>query len=181
MVKFIYGSACPIVNDIAVNFGIDPDRTAPDIPASPPLPRTNIPVHALDRLRSQATTAAGTIRPLIAIVRTGEGTLVVPTRSPNLISRQAASLYGSAGLVGVIVPPPGMNAEHLIGAIARATAAKLLKGVPVNVDPRTIMRMATWILIKHGAGLLVNQGIRRLRRLYRVLWPRTALCLGVVK
>ena len=181
MVETIYGSACPTVNDLSAKFGIDPDRTAPDISASPPLPRTNNPAHALDRLRSQATTAAGTIRPLIAIVRTGKGTLVVPTRSPNLISRQAATLYGSASLMGVIVPPTGMNAEHLIGAIARATGAKLLKGVPVNVDPQTIMRMATWILIKHGAGLLVDQGVRRLRRLYRALWPRTAPCMGVVK
>ena len=181
MVESIYGSACPTVNDIAVKFGIDPDRTAPDIPASPPLPRTNNPAHALDRLRSQATTAAGTIRPLIAIVRTGEGTLVVPTRSPNLITRQAASLYGSAGLVAIIMPPPGMNAENLIGAVARATGAKLLKGVPVNVDPQPILRMATCILTKHKARLLVDQCVRRLRRLYRALWPQTTPFTGVVK
>ena len=126
--------------------------------------------------RQRKVGKAGTIRAVVVVTATPQGTVVAATRAPNLICRQIAAQYRSATLCDIVTPEiGGLNAEQLIVQARRML--RIREGIeqPTELPSAAVVRALRFARTADAISRTVKRKRNSARKI-RLNFVRAALC-----
>ncbi|MDA8870283.1 hypothetical protein N9H93_02700 [Rhizobiaceae bacterium] len=96
-------------------------------------------------------------------------TLLLPTRSPNLMTKQVAAEYGGAKLADMTFPPMGLKASVLIEAVSGVLGHHMPEGVPMPTAADIVVRTVRRELVRYRIDIEIDRMVQATRRTWRTV------------